>query len=66
MVGVVTSFVLLLRYCQIIDKGSQALTNVEVLAHISSLEEKYESNGRTETIPEDVRKVMRNVGCATS
>jgi hypothetical protein len=62
MVGVAINVVLLLSYCQIIDKGSQALTNVEVLAHITSLEDKYERDGRTQTIPEDIRKVMRDVG----
>jgi hypothetical protein len=46
---------------QILDKGSQPLSNFEVLAHINSLESKYESQNRTKTIPENVHKAMRDV-----
>jgi hypothetical protein len=51
----------LLTILQIIDKGSQPLSNFEVLAHINSLESKYEDQKRTETIPEGVQKAMRDV-----
>ncbi|KAF2399442.1 hypothetical protein EJ06DRAFT_582767 [Trichodelitschia bisporula] len=45
----------------ILDPGTQPLSNAEVLAHIQSLDAKYARDGRTETIPDNLRKVMRDV-----
>jgi hypothetical protein len=46
---------------QIVDRGSAPVSNAEVLAHITTLEAKYERENRKDKIPDEIKTVIRDV-----
>jgi hypothetical protein len=46
---------------QVLDNGSQALSNAEVLAHLNSLGARIEDEARVEEVPDGLKKVLRDV-----
>jgi hypothetical protein len=50
-----------LNLLQIVDRGSAPVSNAEVLAHITTLEAKYEKENRKDKIPDEIKTVIRDV-----
>jgi hypothetical protein len=46
---------------QVIDSGSVPLSNAEVLAHLNSLAAKVEADGRVDSVPRNLKYVIREV-----